>query len=114
MKSIAGFTANVLNISAELSWTRWLTPPRDIAVLVVDSGNHHFEADLFHFGEQPREIGAELYLLEQGKYEWILHHMEKEKAKENSADFHVSGARTRITFTLPPQALCRLEVKRIN
>ena len=51
-----------------LNAVRWMTPPRDIAALVTDSGKDRFSAELFHFGGEKREMAAELYLLEPGKY----------------------------------------------
>jgi len=47
---------------------RWLTLPKDIAVLVTEAGATRFAAELFHFGEQPRPITAELRLLQPGRY----------------------------------------------
>ncbi len=47
---------------------RWLTPPRDIAALVTDSGADKLVAELFHFGPDDRRMGAEFYLLKPGAY----------------------------------------------
>ncbi len=92
-----------------LNAVRWLTPPRDLAALVTESGTNAFTAELFHFGEKPRPMAAELYLLEPGNYAFSVPPIE---ASITSAPqpFTVTGARTRITFELPPRRLCVLRV----
>ena len=45
---------------------RWQTGPRDIAALVTDSGPDTFDAELYHFGEASRAMGAEFCMLEKG------------------------------------------------
>jgi hypothetical protein len=90
---------------------RWLTPPRAIAALVTESGYHRFRAELYHFGEEPRPMEAELYLLEPGEYDLRL----SEEGSESTAyetNLTVEGPRTRVKFNLPPRQLCVLEVKR--
>jgi hypothetical protein len=47
-----------------LNAVRWLTPPRNIAVLVTESKASRFSAEPFGFGERKRSISAEFYLLE--------------------------------------------------
>jgi hypothetical protein len=92
-----------------LAAVRWLTPPREIAALVTATGRHGMAAELYHFGPQPRNMGAELYLLDPGKYRYILRPADGSTA--SSADFAVKGQRTRIAVTLPSRKLCTLEVK---
>lgn len=81
---------------------RWLTPPRDIAALVLHATKKNFAAELVHFGEAPRVMAAELYLLEPGAYR--LRVADQEKTIE------VTGKRTRIEFTLPPRQTISLQV----
>jgi hypothetical protein len=87
---------------------RWLTRPRDIAALVIDSGKTSFAAELFHFGPQPRPMAAELYLLDQGQYELTLEANGKQLPTRLVT---VTGPRTRVEFTLPPQIPCTLQVR---
>ena len=93
-----------------LGAVRWLTPPRQIAALVTRSGKDCFTAELFHFGDESRRMGAEFYLLSPGRYTYALLDA---KAGRNSAPakpFSVDGPRTRIDFTLPPKRLVKLQV----
>jgi hypothetical protein len=48
---------------------RWLTEPTNIAALVTEASTTRLEAELFHFGQAPRPISAQFYLLKPGKYE---------------------------------------------
>lgn len=97
-----------------LNAVRWLTPPREIAALVTQSGRQSFEAELFHFGEEQRELAAELYFLTPGEYLFELASADGEMTERvREANFVVRGARTRISFVLPPQRLCVLTVRKI-
>ena len=92
-----------------LNAVRWLTLPQDIAALVTRSSTKNFEAELFHFGRQPRRMAAELYLLAPGRYT----HEIREAGGASSTKpvlFSVKGPRTRIAFELPPRRLCVLRV----
>ena len=82
---------------------KWLTEPRDLAALVTDSGTDRFEAKLFHFGDQPRRMGAELYLLEPGSYVANLN------GNQHALEFTRS---TRVDFTIPPGVVFQIQVKR--
>ncbi|OGV69235.1 MAG: hypothetical protein A2283_02330 [Lentisphaerae bacterium RIFOXYA12_FULL_48_11] len=92
-----------------LNAVRWLTEPRDIAALVVDRGNDHFGAELFHFGEKTRAMGSELYLLKNGRYTFTVTDREG-KTVAGKKMFTVDGPRTKIAFELPPHTLCTLKV----
>ena len=87
---------------------RWLTPPRDIAAFVTETGKT-FSADLFHFGTAERTMGAELYLLPRGKYVYNVRNREGKTVQAGT--FQVTGSRTRIGFTLPPKTLSTLTVR---
>ena len=54
---------------SRLPAVRWMTPPKDFAALVTHFDKHSFEAQVFHFGDQPREMSALLPRLEPGRYE---------------------------------------------
>jgi hypothetical protein len=89
---------------------RWLTAPRDIAALVTQVDDDHFTAELFHFGTQPRSMGAEFYLLVPGRYTVEL--LDAQGRHVLSAhDLTVEGPRARLAFELPEQRLCILRVQ---
>ncbi len=89
---------------------KWLTPPRDIAALVTRAGRDGLTAELFHFGEAPRAMGAELYLLAPGEYELTLADPAG-AALAPPAAFRAAGPRTRIRFELPARRLCVARVR---
>ena len=88
---------------------RWLTEPREIAALVTDRGRERFSAELFHFGERPRKLAAELYLLAPGRYTLRLADGDGQPLAD-ARSFAVDGPRTRIEFELPPRTRCVLRV----
>lgn len=92
-----------------VSAVRWLTPPRDIAALIVDAGKDRFAAHLFHFGSEPRTMAAEFYLLAPGRYVLSVQ-PEQEPQKTLTQPFRVTSRRTRVSFALPPKQLCRARV----
>ena len=91
---------------------RWLTLPREIAALVTDAGPQRLSAELFHFGAEPREMAAEFYMLQPGKYRLTLRDAANGKQEPlQIMRFVVTGPRAKAQFTLPGQTLCRLEVR---
>jgi hypothetical protein len=94
-----------------LNAVRWLTPPRDLAALVIDSCKDRFAAELFHFGRDKRAMTAELYLLSPGDYTLTVSAAGTESAPVATQSVAVKGRRTRVSFELPPQRLCVLDVK---
>jgi len=93
-----------------LNAVRWLTPPRDLAALVIEKSRNAFSAELYHFGIKDRPMQAELFLLENGEYSFSLHEENNEKPLAQGM-FTVSGPRTRIGFTLAPRKLSVLNVR---
>jgi len=89
---------------------RWLTKPKDIAALVHQSSPNNFKAELYHFGEQERSFDAELYLLNNGKYEGKLIDVESGTVLMNTI-FEVKESATRIKIKLPPKKLCQFIVE---
>lgn len=88
---------------------RWLTPPTDLAAWVTTADPTHFEAQLYHFGNQPRTIGAELRRLRTGRYRVEL----IQDGRPIELASHILDAkddRSRISFELPPQKVCTLRV----
>ncbi len=93
-----------------LNAVRWLTRPQALAALVQRSSVTGFTAQLYHFGEQPREMGAELFLLRPGTYAVTLRTAEGGMLLA-SQQLTVAGPGTRISFTLPSRTLCTLSIK---
>jgi hypothetical protein len=99
-----------------LNAVRWLTPPRDIAAWVTASGPREFTAEVYHFGTSRRQMEAELYLLEPGRYAIQV------RAAKRDADgmeriagptaIEVTGPRTRIAFEVPARRLTEVRVER--
>ena len=90
---------------------RWLTPSRQIAVLVADSTPASFHAELFHFGENPRPMSAEFYLLAPGEYRFQITG-ETGPLNGSLQELRVTSSRTRVQFELAPRTLCRLQIDR--
>ena len=80
--------------------------------LMLRVGMERFEALLYHFGAEPREMEAELYLLDPGTYRYTL-----EPAEGGTESDSVGGKLDRrersgrIGFRLPARRLCRLRVE---
>ncbi|MHB8897373.1 MAG: hypothetical protein ACYC6Y_01355 [Thermoguttaceae bacterium] len=103
-----------------LNAVRWLTPPREIAALVTQSGRDRLTAELFHFGADPRPMSAEFYLLRPGRYTLKLHSagtpptpVSPPASVSPPTEFTVTGPRTKVTFQLPPRKLCTLNIAAI-
>jgi hypothetical protein len=96
-----------------LNAVRWLTSPRNIAMLVTESANNRFAAELFSFSENKRSMSAEFYLLDPGKYKLTIAAGNGEGQKLSETDeFIVENRRARISFELPPRMLCVLSIRR--
>jgi hypothetical protein len=94
-----------------LNAVRWLTPPRNIAALVTDSGTDRFCAELFNFQTSTVKISAELYLLAKGKYTFTTTSKgAKGRIVKETRTFTVGGPRTRVSFELPGRKLCTLTI----
>lgn len=93
-----------------LNSVRWLTPPREIAALVTESRRDLFSAELFHFGDSPRSMAAELYLLQPGSYAFCLEDAATGDELVRQA-LRIGGPSCRISFELPAGKLCRLRVE---
>jgi hypothetical protein len=88
---------------------RWITPPQDIAVRVTAADSTHFEAALYHFGDKPRPITAELQQLAAGRYKVELLQDGKPIGRELEP-LNFKPPRTLVKFELPPQKLCTLRI----
>ena len=89
---------------------RWRTPPQDIAVWVRDASRWELQAELFHFGEHPRPMIAELSLLAPGRYQVELLNEAGKPAAGRLRPLEVKGPRPTVVFQLPPQQLCILRI----
>lgn len=95
-----------------LNAVRWLTEPRAFAALVTDSGPNRFAAEVYHFGDAPRHMAAELFLLKPGEYRMTM--TVDGKAAAPASDVNVAGPRARVSLDLPARKLCVVEVRRTN
>ncbi|MFC1863190.1 hypothetical protein ACFL1Z_04470, partial [Thermodesulfobacteriota bacterium] len=87
---------------------RWLTEPKAFAALVTRNNTKQFEAQIFHFGDDVRDMGADLYTLKAGDYRMTLYN---EAGKVLSAqDVSIKGTVSRVAFEVPSRTLCRLHV----
>ena len=97
-----------------LNAVRWLTPPRDIAVLVTESTAGEFSAELFGFGQRQRTMSAEFYLLEPGRYKLTITAGDNGgRQSPETYEFSVKNRRTRVNFKLPPRKPCVLHISRL-
>ncbi|MBT6006032.1 MAG: hypothetical protein HOG79_09960, partial [Prolixibacteraceae bacterium] len=51
---------------------QWLTSSKEIAILTETNSTQKFEAQLFHFGNDSRKMGARFFNLENGNYKVLL------------------------------------------
>lgn len=87
---------------------RWLTNSRKIAALVTESATDRFAAELYHFGDEPRPMEAELYLLKPGTYRVEL--LSDGKMILPESTLSVNGPRAKIALELPSRRLCTLRI----
>ncbi len=93
---------------------RWLTPPQDIAAWVTQANRTRFEAELFHFGREPRPMIAELRMLRPGRYRATLVR-DKSKTGEVVGEVAITPGRfASVRFTLPAQTACTLRLEEIT
>jgi hypothetical protein len=92
---------------------RWLTPPTEIAAFVTRANLTEFEAELFHFGREPRAMTAELRMLQPGRYQVVLVR-DAEKRSERLGEVTLERGRFgQVQFTLPPQTTCTLRLEAV-
>jgi hypothetical protein len=93
-----------------MAGVRWLTPPKDMAALVTENGRTAFRAELYHFGKTPRELAAQLRMLQKGDYEVSLRTAGPDAKELSRSSLHVGDGDVEIPITLPPATLCELSV----
>lgn len=91
-----------------LNAVRWRTPAKDLAALVTDSGTDRFAAELFHFGDTPRDLRMELLLLAPGEYRLRVDCGGDTK----ESTLAVAAPRPEVTVTLPGGQLAQLFITR--
>jgi len=89
---------------APLNAVRWQTDATDIAILVTRQSTEHLSAQLFHFGSEPRNMGAELLRMSAGSRDWALRCDGEPTSEGVVADGEA------LDFSLPPERLCVLTV----
>jgi hypothetical protein len=87
---------------------RWKTVPREFAALVDHTADRAFTARLYHFGQTPRAMSAELYGLAPGEYQVTLTAQGAELA---SSTVSVETSSTIVSLQVPPRVVCVLTVK---
>jgi hypothetical protein len=88
---------------------RWLTLPTDIGAFVTTASTTRFDAELFHFGEQPRELSAELRQLAPGSYRALL--VIGGEATMLPPIQVARGSCPHVNFKLPSRTLCVLRIE---
>jgi len=83
-----------------------LTSPNDIAILVETNSTESFKAQLFHFGNQSRKMGAEFYNLENGTYTLALN-------GKRQYQFEIEDKNRKINVEIPQQKLTILTVDKV-
>ena len=107
--SLTGHVGNAMYFP--LNTVEWETHSREIAILVTEADSSRFEAELFHFGESPRQLSAMLFLLKDGDYKLRLIKAEDESLLSEQY-LYVGGRGIRISIELPPRTLCKLQIKK--
>jgi len=95
-----------------LNAVQWLTPPKDIAVLVTDTRSDHLTAELYHFGEENRAMGAKFHLLSRGTYKATLLAGTDGDALIADMKLKITPSNQSLFFRLPPRTPCLLRVER--
>jgi hypothetical protein len=81
---------------------RWLTPPKDIAVLVTAANQTKLDAELYHFGTEPRAMKAEFRQLKPGTYN--VSQSDGRRATRLPNNWVITaGVPAVLPFTLPPR-----------
>ena len=97
-----------------LNAVRWRTPPRDLGVLVTNTGPDRLAARLYHFGAAERELSAELLLLKPGRYRYTVRSVPSAAANNEatltSGEFTIGASSRTFTLRLPAQRECLLEI----
>jgi len=92
---------------------RWHTDPRELAVMVTLTRPDRFKAQLYHFGQKPRTMEAEFFMLEPGAYDLMLTEAgEKGETILMQRKLRIDERQRRVRFDLIQGKLCQLSVIR--
>lgn len=91
---------------------RWLTNPRQFAALVTSNSRRNFEAQIYHFGDTARDMGAEFFILRAGNYRMTLTGADGTIISKRLVA--VKGSLSRISFRIPQRILCTLKLSPIS
>jgi len=83
---------------------QWLTHSTEIAILTETNSTHKFVAQMFHFGKEPRKMGAKFFNLENGSYRFYLN-------DKLQTDVEINENNRIIKFILPSQKLVNLKIE---
>ncbi|KAH8093511.1 hypothetical protein JL720_4647 [Aureococcus anophagefferens] len=105
---------------APLPAVRWKTHPEHLAALVLRHNATFLSAQLYHFGAEPRAMGAQFLRLLPGNYSCVLSFPKREKPHANHTHFNVTAFGEFLEvpgsglaeFHLAPRELVLLTVKR--
>ncbi len=108
-------TGNVGNaIHFPLNAVRWLTDPENIAVFVTESQRSSFSARIYQFGEDPRPMGVEFYLLQPGTYQVSLVEQESGESVPAPDRLEVSGKSAGLRIEVPSRRTCTLSLVKLS
>ncbi len=104
----SSLTGNIGNFKfLPIFGVQWLTNPEKIAVLTKTNEQQKFEAQLFHFGEQTRDMGARFFNLENGKYNVLLNN-------KRISTIELNMNSREIYFNIPAQQMVSLQMEKTN
>ena len=86
---------------------QWLSHSKQIAALTKTNHKNEFEADLFHFGNTARKMGARFFNLENGNYQ-------VEIDNEVSFQKNINEHNREIEFSVSAQKLTTLKLTKTN
>lgn len=89
--------------SFPLNGVRWHTVATRVRRLVTENRRDRFVAELYHFGEMPRELSASFLMLEPGADSWQLARMDGTSLASGKVRSTPTPAVTRSNFPRAPR-----------
>ncbi len=86
---------------------RWLTPPKDWAVLVTENSTSSLAASVYNFGGDARSLPGRALRLQPGNY---LGTLTCDGGFQDSRTFDIRASSAEFTFSIPSRDLCSLRV----
>ena len=104
-------TGNVGNaLYFPINAVKWLTQPVDIAVLVTEADTEKFTAELFHFGNDNRNMAALFYLLNPGTYQFST---ETATTTLENKRWVLATSSRQINFSIPSRQKVIIRLQRV-